>query len=617
MVDVGKIVKFVEDKLGTKSNHDGKIQHDNAAEYSLFMAEMGRKVREEGLEKTDFNNMLNEAFGLELSNKPAAARAGGPGNEAEDVNINITINIDIDIVVKACGGCDDDKEAALQKLVDILIAEMTREGGKVENFIVGLINAFSKTADVDFSSLEDLINQIMQKLDDQGQQINNLQETIDTLQESVDNLSAYLKEQLESLFKTLDRYAKQYGIDISEIKQMLKNCDANDKEILQKIGDVYSAIMSLTGMFKDFTEVEKTRFNETMTAISNIKVDSGDTSGIMRKLEYMEGLILAIQADTSETKSNSATLIRLVEEGKKEILEAIHNINVVGGSYDDTEIKRMLQNILTNMVTKGDLDNQLTQFNQLLANLQRAMELKIDASETNIKNAMGNVENNIKLAIANISIDPGNPDNSALIQLLNNIMAKLNEMDSKNAQNFSNVFQAIANIKPGEVDLSQVLALLNEIKGLAEANNGKLNDVLNNQETIKLTLNGIIEGLGRLEGKVDGIKVVVDDIKDIVSKLHNCDCHCIDEERLRIILCEFVEMVNKKVNEGVNNDLDDLLGARRDLRSVLGLGEADGIEAPKADNKQSQVYDLSGRPVNGPLKPGTVYIQDGKKFVAK
>ncbi len=608
MVDVGKIVKFVEEKLGTKSNQDGKIQRSNAAEYSLFMAEMGRQVREEGLEKTDFNNMLNEAFGLELSDKPAAARSGGLGNEPTDTNINITINIDIDIVIKACGGCDEDKEAALQQLVDMLIAEMTREGGKVENFIVGLINAFSKTADVDFSSLETLLNQIMQKLDEQGQKI-------DGLQQSVDELSGYLKGQLETLFKTLDRYAQRYNIDITDIKQMLKDCDANDKEILQKIGDVYSAIMNLTGMFQEFTKVEQTRFNEAMTAISNIKVDGGDTSGIMRKLEYMESLLLAIQNDTSETKENSATLIELVRQGKEEVLNAIYNINVTGTAYDDTQLRNMLNSILTNMVTKGDLDAQLAQFNQLLANLQSTIEYKMNASEENIINHMNNVEKNIKLAIANITVEPGNPDNSALISLLNDLMAKLNEMDAKNAQNFSNVFQAIANIKPGEVDLSQVLALLNEIRGLAEANGGKLNNVLNNQEAIKLTLTGILEGLSRLEGKVDGVRTVVDDIKDIVSKLHNCDCKCIDEDRLREILCEFVDKVNTKVNEGVNNDLSDLLGARRDLRSVLGLEDVEGVESPTIENKNSQVYDLSGRPVNGPLQDGTVYIRDGKKFI--
>ena len=195
MVDVSKIVKFVEDKLGAKSNHDGQIQQKNAAEYSLFMAEMGRQVREEGLGKEDFNNMLNEAFGLELSDanasRPAASRCNDGGNSGNGgVNINITINIDIDIVLNACGcgGCSGkDQDLALQQLVDMLIAEMTREGGSVENFIIGLINAFSDSSKVDFSNLEVLLNKIIEKLDAQDKKI-------DGLQESVDNLSSFVKE---------------------------------------------------------------------------------------------------------------------------------------------------------------------------------------------------------------------------------------------------------------------------------------------------------------------------------------------------------------------------------------------------------------------------------------
>jgi len=765
MVDVSKIVKFVEDKLGTKSNQDGKIQQNNAAEYSLFMAEMGRQVREEGLKSEDFNNMLNDAFGLELSNTAAAARRNAPSGSANGgININITINIDIDIVVKACGGCCEDKEAALQQLVDMLIAEMTREGGSVQNFIVGLINAFSDTSKVDFSNLEGLLNEIMEKLNEQGQKI-------DDLQNSVNDLGNLMKDQFEALFKTLERYAKKYNIDITEIKDMLNQCNANDKEMLAKIGNVYSAIMDLTNMFQDFTKVEQDRFNQVMNAIANIKVDNGDTEGLMKKLECMHTLLLSIQADTSATKTNSETLINLVKEGKKEILEAIHNINIVvpesndyddteiknmlnqiltnmvtqgdldaqlnkfneliknlqnaidialekgkreifeaihninivapsGSDYDDTEVKNMLTQILSNMVTKGDLDeqlnkfntllknmqnaieialeqdkkeildaihninvgvapsgsdyddtevkamlaeilanmsklatkddmktqfdNQLKQFNQLIENMRSAIECKINASETNIINAMKDIEANIKTAIANISVSPSSPDNSGIISLLNEIMKKLNDMDNNNAQNFSNVFQAIANIKTGEpVDLSAVLKLLNEIKGLAQANGNKLDGVLKNQETIALVLEGIVDGLKKLSGKVDDIDDTVKRIEDIVKKLHNCECECIDENKLREILCEFVQ----KVHEGVNNgqDISNQLGARaftRGLEESLGL-DSTGIDSVtgNSNKKSSGVYDLSGRPVpvgpdGRPTKPG-IYIIDGKKVAIK
>ncbi len=171
---------------------------------------------------------------------------------------------------------------------------------------------------------------------------------------------------------------------------------------------------------------------------------------------------------------------------------------------------------------------------------------------------------------------------------------------------------------------------------MAEENGGKLDNVLNNQAAIKLTLEGIVDGLNTLKDKTDAIKGVVDEILAIVKNLHNCDCECIDEEKIRVILCEFVTLINSQPHEGVQGG--DILGTRagtrgestfeaachkfvEDLKS-LGLhpaeGDTTGISAPKSNAKPGVYYDLNGRELGTekPSRPG-VYIVDGKKVLVK
>ena len=969
--DIKNLIANVEKLVnqGTGRTNDGELQAEEKKRIpSVFEAQKLIKDAmnaEDGLSKEDVNTI----FGLQLSSTGELEYVEKAGQSmTRGVNISITINIDINVVVNACNGCGSDKDAALEKLVAILLDAITQPGGKVEDFILALIGKFGSTNQVDFSSLETLLKEISEKLDKQGKHI-------EELDNSIKNLSKYLKTEFETLFKTLS----SFGVNLTNIYNLVKQCDENDTQILTKLGQIYDAIMDITGTinnytakFDNFTEIEQKRYNTVVELIGNLNVGSPDE--IMQKLELMHTLLLSISADTSETKTNSETIINLVKEGNTKVLEAIANINIEG--YDDTEIKKMLTSILTNMVTKGDLDVQLEKFNEIVAQFKNSIQASINSGKTEILDAIANIskqieninidgyddtklrawltemfaniatkgdlnvqtnkfsqmlaklQNEINVAIKegntevlnaiaeistkidnihidgyddtklrawlsemfanvvskgdfnaqmskfnqlitslqakveegdtkileeiakisaqieninlegyddtklrawlsemfanlatkgdletqtnlfsqmlanlqakveagdtailkaiaeistkvdNISIDgyddsklrawltemfaklatkgdieeqtnkfnqiittlqnsvegghaailkaindlavlvaegdteileaianlskqienihvdgyddsklrawltemfaniatkddlkeqlnkfqefitcakngiecaikcseeniinhikqiavnPDGPNYDAVVNMFNAIMQKLDGMSADNIKNFGDVLAAIANIKTGEpVDLSQVLELLRKIDSTTTSNGAKLDGVLTNQETIKLMLDGIIDGLKKLDGKVDDIKDVVDEIYDIVKNLHNCDCECINEATLRIILCEFVEQINND-NGPTHEGIIDILGARattrgvtksyadyaRELREVLfPSNDATGVTSVRTERHDDVVYDLSGKRVEGPLTTG-FYIKNGVKFYVK
>ena len=403
----------------------------------------------------------------------------------------------------------------------------------------------------------------------------------------------------------LDAQLNKFKIMIDNLQVAIENASEEDKvEIINAINAINIDITLPDGY-------DDTGLKNLLTQILNNMVTKDDLSNQMKKFQEMVATL-------------EANLKNVSEQNKKEIIEAINNISVNVNIPD--EYKTMLLQIINDMVTKGDFED----LKKIIADAQKAIEFAISTAETNIINHINKVAENI-------NINPEAPNLDGIVALLNSILAKLDDSAKANAKYYTDVMAAIANIKPGDsVDLSEVLKLLNAIKDLAEANGGKLDNVLNNQATIKLTLDGIVNGLNTLTDKTDAIKKVVDEILAIVKNLHNCDCECIDEERLRVILCEFVTLVNAQPHEGVQGN--DILGTRagtrgestfeatchkfvEDLKS-LGLhpaeGDTTGISAPKSNAKPGVYYDLNGRELGTekPSRPG-VYIIDGKKVLVK
>ena len=439
-------------------------------------------------------------------------------NARRSTDINITININIDVVVNACNGSETD----LQQLVNMIIAEMTKEDGDVSKFIIALIQAYGSSDQLDFSSITNLLNTLKDMLEQQGKDISQLQQ-------SMDNLGKYLKEQFKTLFKTLERYAQKFGMDISKLTGLLNNLNNNDTKILQKLGEIYSAILRLTNMFTEFTGVEKERYDKIMEVIGDI---SGDTDTILTKLGLMQTLLESIQTDVTTTKTNSQSLIELVQQGNTAILNAIAQINV----FTDPEIKQMLNSILTNMVTKGDLDSQLKKFSEIIENLQSKLGEQIDKNTQEIISK-------ITTAISNITIPEGY-DDTALMQMLTDILNKMltkEDLENSLASQTEQFEQIIANmqnaietvVKTGDQELiekmNKVIELINGLtfpEGFDDsAIMAKLTEILNKmvtKEDLDNQLTKIQEMINNLqdalkEAIASGNQNVIDTISSAIS----------------------------------------------------------------------------------------------------
>ena len=582
---VDKIIQFVEQKLGNRSNQDGVIQQKNAAEYSLFMAEMGRKVSEEGLSKTDLNNMIYEAMGLELPNKPVdgsepAGARRAPGGSTQDINIEITINIDIDIVTKAASG----DEESFQTLVNMLIAELTREGGSFEAFMIALIQAYCKNAgNVDFSTLEKLIKDLQKAIETQSGKI-------DSLTEEVQKWKEYFRKELSTLYRVLVKFLNNKFSGLDQALAKLENIiTTGDLNILKELGRIASMITNFKNAFDSFTDAEKERYKEIMSKFGDI---SGDLSTMLSKLKTMELLLNAIKADTSATKENTEKLIQSserIEQAVAKVQETLDNLEFPEG-FDTTNIEDMLNQILTNQALYG---------------------AKIDNIEEYVSNFEKYLEENLKPFIQ-----------QAVNAATENINGKL-EIKSQE------ILDAIGNIKPGEVDLSEILNLLKLI-------DGKVDNVLANQSTMMIALTDIRTRLQNVENKVIeingrtiNIENVLNKVDKAVSLLHNCDCEKINWDELWKKIKDLLDSYHcccGDNNEGtiggdvpdIEETADDVLELISAARSDNGFGEEETTGVSKIQsnkNGNAKRYDLGGREVN-PNKPG-LQIVNGKKFINK
>ena len=172
----------------------------------------------------------------------------------------------------------------------------------------------------------------------------------------------------------------------------------------------------------------------------------------------------------------------------------------------------------------------------------------------------------------------------------------------------------------GQTDLSAIIDVIN-------ANGADLSSKLSDIFTLLQTLNAnVVEGNINNQTMAELILAAIANIGNISGG----DGHTLDLEEVLAILRDILEAIKNHeviitinsdgsvnceggtVNEGENNDWNNVLGARSRAASVTGITSA---TTEKEDT--SPVFDLSGRKVSGPLKPGQVYIKNGKKFIAK
>lgn len=246
----------------------------------------------------------NKIFGFEPSNQAASLnarlnapkKASGSGDNGRadatiiiNNNINITVNVSVEVqqIIEGFLGSGD-----LDALVTKLIAALGKNEKAMEEFLVGIINKYADDLGLDLSEINATLKEILEKLKEQGIQIQNMDESITNL----------LKQQIELL--------KVMGFDLDALVEGVG--DNNEK-----LGEIYDAIIALTNNFDGAYGDVKAQLNE---IIAQLK--AGNIS-----LDEVVGLLRGIKADTEEGKKLLTDIIKNDDKNTKLILDAMGKLN--------------------------------------------------------------------------------------------------------------------------------------------------------------------------------------------------------------------------------------------------------------------------------------------------
>ncbi len=268
-------------------------------------------------------------------------------------------------------------------------------------------------------------------------------------------------------------------------------------------------------------------------------------------------------------KNNQLTeqLIELIETFRKEVQES-----------DSKKFEMLKELIIELQDLSFKLDIDLSKLIEEAKNgnvklddiLKEVQELKALQEQTN--KLIGKLGDEVKSGINKIlnAIASGNENAAGIKALLNEILAKMDEMDENNKQGFTDVINAMAEIPGGgTINLEGLEGLVKELIKLEKENGVKL-DTLTDQNDVIIT---ILQSMkGNVEEALQGIGKNNDLLAKINDKLDELlakpDCKCDPDDflaKLEKILADLkIECTcdcdhGAGNNEGILGDLDELL----------------------------------------------------------
>lgn len=496
---IAKVEKFVnEGKTDRQGKTDGKF--DSYEKASLFnnrelLNELGTACEEDlsvqqqvqndlGISLSSIKSRIQELTTAGAkSTRSAGGDNGGNGDTAgginifinNSVNINVEINISTEIKNEinnnlSCG-CGGPGGADVDALVDIL-KKLLGDGGSVQEFILYIFNQFSEKLGLDMGNIQELLKQILSKLDSQEQTINKMND--------------YLVELMKQNYNAL----AMMGLKMDTLIEIVQKGNVDNIEIL---GKIYTAIMDLTGQFSNFTQVEQNQFNQIMDMLKNGNVN----------LEQVLALLNAIKNDTSENNKISQNILKAIVEGKKEVLNALTKIDADFNQFGDdiqNQLVQILAAILNNPGGSGGTVNvDLTE----VLNVLKAMLDKLDSID---QNTAENKEISKKILEAIEKFGVSIADKLAVIidgigndsTKLDKLMAFLAKMDENNKERVNKLLDAIAKLSViggsggGDVNVTfDVDAIIDAINKAGGDMNAKMDEII---ELLNKINNNVVSG---------------------------------------------------------------------------------------------------------------------------
>ena len=651
-MDLKKLAGDLVGRLEQPGNNYNEVANKNATknEECIFAEELNKP--------TQTPEDPSAMWGFEKTTKaPAKAQANNSSNgETIVINVNNEINWYININISV------DLSRELKDLINQLIENQNQnfealmkflqeEGAKNTDIILAaikeLFNAFEASNDKDFSELMEVLNKLAAELEKQGIQIENLNKMVADLV----NKSIELLEMMD--------------IDLGAIKKAIEESNAKQDEQIAMLALINEAILQLTNKFDSHSETQVKQINELLNMVGKNGVTLDQILEILKaiKADTSEGceigkeILASLQANGIEITTQLANIFnKLVENSesndafKKELLEILKAIKDDTGKIKETNLKILdaIGNLDASMVEQatkiynailkqGDnVDAKLDNFLKLLE------EIKNNTSENNelsksILSAIEKLNFDFTKEITNVieAINANQNSNdvevkvdlSGLEAMLAKILAEVQNNTKVDEAGFKAILEKLAEMGncAGEVDLSTIEQLLAENKNLTGENGKKLDNVINNQETMIMMLQNFKKDLlGRVDELINAGKItqekldtIIEKLDDLINKAINNECKCdVDQDALMKMLEAILKAiedgscqcdcgngespVEDENNEGIITDLDKIFNSRR-------YDNATGIDNVSADSNRP-----NGRIV---VDGQNVYIDHNKRKI--
>ena len=561
----------------------------------------------------------------------------------------------------------NDKDfSELMEVLNKLVAQLEEQGIQIENLnkmVADLVNKsieLLEMMDIDLEAIKKAIEESNAKQDEQIAMLALINEAILQLTNKFDSHSETQVKQINELLNmvgkngvTLDQILeilKAIKADTSEGceigKEILASLQANGIEITTQLANIFNKLVENSenndAFKKELLEILKAIKDDTgkiketnlkiLDAIGNLDASmveqatklynailsiqkGGVDEGLLK--EFLE-VLNAIKNNTDEIKETNKQILDAIGNLDKSMVEQATKIyNAILKQGDNVDVK--LDNFLKLL---EEIKNNTSENNELSKSILSAIEkLNFDFTKeiTNVIEAINANQNSNDVEVK--------VDLSGLEAMLAKILAEVQNNTKVDEAGFKAILEKLAEMGncAGEVDLSTIEQLLAEIKNLTGENGKKLDNVINNQETMIMMLENFKKDLlGRVDELINAGKItqekldtIIEKLDDLISKANNNECKCdVDQDALMKMLeailkaiedgscqcdCNHGESpVEDENNEGIITDLDKIFNSRR-------YDNTTGIDNVSADSNRP-----NGRIV---VDGQNVYIDHNKRKV--
>lgn len=466
------------------------------------------------------------------------------------------INQKVDITIKANASLEQALDALLKgqevqtEILKQILAREIQNGMTLEEILKlcggnqKLLNAIVDALTVNNQLLTDIRNDINAGNDKILEAIMNVQNSVDVIANLIAKLPGDIKNEFQGDLTAILNAIKQGNVSLDKLMEMIQNLAGKLAEISDQIevnGKTQKEILALLEKIKAGQGGSDAEILLQMLEL--LKSIDFTTKNIDNKLDIVINKFENTFPDNKEIKASLERIEQYLKENNAKtdvtnnLLEKLLN-KAQNGGLTEAQLEAILNAISKN----GD---KIDVTNKLLADIKTGQEYILNAI-----NKFGvDILNKMDVVVKMINNINGS-DNAELKTALEHILQQLVKMDANQQANAQKILDAIAKIKvdnggSGNVDLSSVEAMLEELIKLVGKNGEQLSNINAKLDVLNITAKAI-------EAKLDASNKDHKVIIDILNALKNSQCKGYDDTKLLAIL------------DTLSGKLDDILAAIKD-----------------------------------------------------